>query len=348
MSPAFQRLLDTSGALSHPATLITLSVAGLGIVGGLVSVPFVSRFMKDKAGAQAQATAAEVRTRTLTWLVIAPLVFAPILAGPLWTMLMACVLSLLCYREFARVTGLFRERLVSALVVVGTLAVTFSTIDHWDGLTAAVQALTLCALCVFSVLPDRPKCYIQRVALGAAAFLLFGVGLLRIGALANDRDYRPLVCSILLCTQMSDVFAFCVGKFARRAHAEPTRLFPSTSPGKTLAGHAGSLLLTLPLAAWMYWLTFKGTPLAHPAHLAALALITALGGQMGDLVMSSVKRDVGVKDMGAMLPGHGGVLDRCNSLLLVVPAVYHYAVFFGGLAKDAPTRVLTGTFFLTH
>ncbi len=341
MSPGLQRLFDTSGAFSHPATIITLCAAGAGILAGLVSVPLVSHIAKNADAA------AEIRTRTLTWMVIAPLVLAPVLAGALWTMLVVCVLSLLCYREFARVTGLFRERVVSALVVLGAIAVTLGTVDHWDGLTAAVQAFTLCALCVCSVVPDRPQGYIQRVALGAAAFLLFGVGLMRLGAMANDVDYRPLVCSVLLCTQLSDVFGFCVGKLARRANAgtEPTRLFPRTSPGKTLAGHLGALALTAPLAAGMYWLTFRGTTLAQPGHLLAMSLLTAIGAQMGDLVMSSVKRDVGVKDMGALLPGHGGVLDRCNSLLLVAPAIYHYAVFFGGYAKDTPARVLTGAWF---
>ncbi|MFO0830673.1 MAG: phosphatidate cytidylyltransferase [Phycisphaerales bacterium] len=340
---AFERLLDTSGAVSHPATLVTIGVAAAGILAALVSVPLVSRVAGDAAAAR------EVRTRTLTWVVIAPAVLVPVLLAPLGDMLIACVLSVLCYREFARVTGLFRERLVSALVVLGVLAVTFSHVDHWPGLTVAVQAFTLCGLCVFSVLPDRPQGYIQRVALGTAAFLLFGVGLMRLGAMGNDAHYRPLVCSVVLCTQMSDVFAFCVGKVARGlmggAGGGPVRLFPRTSPGKTLAGHAGALVLTVPLAVVMYWLTFRGGVLAGPVHLSVMAVITAVGAQMGDLVISSVKRDVGVKDMGALLPGHGGVLDRCNSLLLVAPAVYHYAVFFGGLTGNAPERVLTGSWF---
>lgn len=339
MSPGLQRLFDTSGAFAHPVTLITVGVASAGILAGLVSVPFISRGMKDPE------TAREVRTRTITWVVIAPLVLGPVIAAPLGAILIAAALSLLSYREFARVTGLFRERLVSALVVLGVLAMTFSHIDHWKGLSLAIPALTLSVLCVFSVFPDRPKGYIQRVALGTAAFLLFGVGLLRLGAMANDDRYRALICAVILSTQLSDVFGFCAGKIARTLiPGEPTRLFPTTSPGKTLAGHLGALLLTAPLAAYLYWLTFRGSPLGHPAHLAVMALLTAVGAQMGDLVMSSVKRDVGVKDMGALLPGHGGVLDRCNSLLFAAPVIYHYAVFFGGYATTTPVRVLTSAF----
>ncbi len=346
MSPGFQRLLDTTGALSHPATLITLGAASIGVLAGLAAVPLVSRIAKDPEAAK------DIRTRTLTWVVIAPLTLGPIIAGPLWAMLLVCALSLFCYREFARVTGLFRERLVSSIVVLGTLAVAFSHIDNWLGLDVGIQAVTLTALCVFSVLPDRPKGFIQRVALGAAAFLLFGVGLSRLGDMANDAEYRPLVCTIVLCAQLSDVFAYCCGKLSSRillstgdSPDSRTRLFPNTSPGKTLAGHLGALLLTTPLAMTMFWLTFKGTVLAQPLHLLAMGLLVSIGAQFGDLIMSSVKRDVGVKDMGALLPGHGGLLDRCNSLLMVSPAIYHYVVFFGGVGKDAPARIITAGWF---
>jgi phosphatidate cytidylyltransferase len=67
-----------------------------------------------------------------------------------------------------------------------------------------------------------------------------------------------------------------------------------------------------------------------------------VGAQAGDLMLSSIKRDIGIKDMGAILPGHGGVLDRFNSLLLVAPAAFHFIQFFVGFGMGQPARLITG------
>ncbi len=73
-----------------------------------------------------------------------------------------------------------------------------------------------------------------------------------------------------------------------------------------------------------------------------LGAIIAVGGQFGDLMLSSIKRDLGIKDTGATLPGHGGLLDRFDSLILVAPAVFHYVGYLVGFGITEQTRILTG------
>ena len=79
---------------------------------------------------------------------------------------------------------------------------------------------------------------------------------------------------------------------------------------------------------------FAGTPLARPHWLALFGLGVGAAAQAGDLMLSSIKRDLGIKDMGVALPGHGGVLDRFNSLLLVAPVAFHLIHYFVGVGLD--------------
>jgi phosphatidate cytidylyltransferase len=137
--------------------------------------------------------------------------------------------------------------------------------------------------------------------------------------------------------ELNDVFAYIVGKSLGRR-----KLCPNTSPNKTIGGALGALVLTTFLAALLAHYIFAGTPLDQWMWLLLLGLIVSLAGQLGDLMLSSIKRDLGIKDMGALIPGHGGLLDRFDSLLLVAPAVFHYVGFFVGFGLDQPKRIITG------
>jgi phosphatidate cytidylyltransferase len=271
-----------------------------------------------------------------SWLIIIPLMGLPVLAGAAWTILAVLVLSLLCYREFARATGLFREKLISMTVVIGILLITFAVADHWYGFFTALSPLTVATIAMVAILPDQPKGYIQRVALGVLGFLLFGSALGHLGYIANDANYRPILFMILLAVEANDVFAYVTGKTLGR-----NKLAPNTSPNKTAAGSLGALLLTSGLVTVIGHFVFVGTALDSWPHVVVLGIIISVVGQFGDLMLSSVKRDLGIKDMGTIFPGHGGLLDRFDSLILVAPAVFHYVHYFVGIGDDFP-HVLTG------
>jgi phosphatidate cytidylyltransferase len=327
-----RRLFDPSGAFDHPVTVgVVAAVAGILVLAAAVV------FLLRRSGKIGDKLYRELVDRTRSWGVMAPLIVGPVLLGAAWVVAAVFVLTVLCYREFARATGLFRERTVSVVVVLGILALTFSVLDNWHGLFTTVPPLTVGLIAASSILGDRPAGYVQRVALGTFAFLVIAVGLAHLAYFANDREFRPILAWLLVTVQMNDVFAFVTGKtFGRR------KLAPNTSPNKTLGGAIGAVVLTTAATAWIACFVFRGSPLTQPAHLAVLGLVVSVGGILGDLMLSSVKRDVGIKDMGATIPGHGGVLDRFNSVLLVAPAVFHYVRYFRGIAGGQEARIFSG------
>ena len=114
-----------------------------------------------------------------------------------------------------------------------------------------------------------------------------------------------------------------------------------------MAGALGALLLTTILVTAAGHFLFRGTPVDKWPLLATMGFLISGLGQLGDLTLSSIKRDIGIKDISGMIPGHGGLLDRFDSLVLVPPAVYHYLSLYKSLymdppGTDHPLRILSG------
>ena len=118
---------------------------------------------------------------------------------------------------------------------------------------------------------------------------------------------------------MNDVAAFCSGKLIGGR-----KIIPSVSPNKTWAGFVGGVVTTTVLGAVLGpWLT----PM-RAEHGALAGFGIGLFGFFGDATLSAVKRDLGVKDAGSIIPGHGGVLDRVNSLMFTAPLFFHFTRFY--------------------
>jgi phosphatidate cytidylyltransferase len=124
-----------------------------------------------------------------------------------------------------------------------------------------------------------------------------------------------LLIFLVVLTELNDVAQYLWGKsFGRR------KISPKVSPNKTVAGFIGGVATTVLLAVlFAPYLT----PLSFAASLAAGALI-GIGGFVGDVTISALKRDIGVKDSGSLLPGHGGILDRLDSLTYTAPLFFHF------------------------
>ena len=329
-----QRLWDPLGAFDDPvATGITIALGSLLLVMPLIIVGLRA------AGRTEPAHHRELMVRYYSWAVLVPILVIPILLGAATALTLVCVLSLLCYREYARATGLFRCRSISFLVVLGILCVTFASLDHYYRLFVALGPMAVTVIASVAVLSDRPDGYVQRVALGAFGFVMFGQWFGHLGFMANDLNYRAIMLWLLVCVELNDVFAYISGKLLGRH-----KLCPNTSPNKTVEGAVGALVLTTGLVAALGHFVFRGQPIDTVGHLVALGIIVSVVGQLGDLMVSSIKRDIGIKDMAATIPGHGGLLDRFDSLVIVSPAVFHFINYFQGIGVDQATNIITGSF----
>lgn len=326
------RLFGLRSILDDPVSLWILAALVLILVAASVIIRVLGG-----AGRFSQATFDELKARVRTWAILLGVLLVPLLLGAFWVILGVGLLSLICYREFSRATGLFREISTSVWVVAGIGMTTLATLDHWYGLFVAIPALGTICIAAFAILVDQPRGYIQRVGLACLAFLLFGVCLGHLGYLANDTRFRSMILLVLVSVSLNDVFAYLSGKtFGKR------KILPRTSPNKTLAGVLGAVAGTVLLVLALGHAVFYGTPMDAVGRLIGLGVVISLAGQLGDLVMSSIKRDLGVKDMGNTLPGHGGVLDRFDSLLLVAPAFFHYVGYVMGIGVDQPVQIFFG------
>src|SRR5216117_1880048 len=156
----WQRLFGFRHAFDDPVALVlTLAVAALLLLAPLLI------FSTTRAAKSTAEKRKELWDRYRSWIWLALCILIPILAGAFWTILAVAILSFLCYREYARITGLFRERTISFIVVIGILLVTFAVLDNWYRFFLALFPLTIGSIASAALIADQPKGYIQRVGL---------------------------------------------------------------------------------------------------------------------------------------------------------------------------------------
>ena len=281
MNPAArERLFDYWHAFDPPVALAIT----IGLIVVLVAAPLVMTALA-RSGCIDASLQGELFRRYRSWLVIIPLLLIPTLLGAFWVIVAVGLLGLLCYREYARATGLFREKTLSLAVVIGIIALALAAIDNWYRLFVALTPLTIALIAAIAILADRPQGYIQRVGLAVLGFVLFGTCLAHLGLMANDGEYRPLVILTVLSVEANDVFAFICGKiFGKR------KLIPYTSPNKTISGAIGAVILTTLLVVGIgvfvpgRHANHTASPCSMNCHLAGFGLLVSIVGQFGDLM----------------------------------------------------------------
>lgn len=264
--------------------------------------------------------------RVLTAVVLIPLVLLLIFKGPFWliTLVTAAVAALAAweYLALADALGAKTPRIVVLAAVASLFACIFFRPEYATPLLGCLT-FVLFIVCAFRsplprVLPDA--------AFSVFGLLYIGLSLTTIPLLSAQENGPSLLVFLFFVVWAGDVVALYVGRaFGQR------KLASAISPNKTWEGSAGSvlgsLLITLGLVFLAQvlvrhnfdWLSYPGSVF----RWLGLAVLLNIAAQVGDLIESAIKRGAGAKDSGTLLPGHGGVLDRIDALLLAAPVLWY-------------------------
>jgi|SRR5581483_660926 phosphatidate cytidylyltransferase len=264
--------------------------------------------------------------RVLTAAVLAPLALALVLFGPKWLITIVVTgVAILAGWEFlglAERCGAKPPR----LAVMAALIALFAGNNQWPDQTLVILSglcLSLFACCTFR----KP---VERVLIDSCssifAVIYVGVTLLALSTLREQSNGPTLVIFLLFVVWAGDITALYVGRLLGKK-----KMAPAISPNKTWAGAIGSVLGSVLVTVGLYWLSLElvqwnFTRLSFADEVwwwwLVMAVLVNIAAQVGDLAESALKRSAGVKDSGSLLPGHGGVLDRIDALLLAAPVLW--------------------------
>lgn len=294
----------------------------LGILGLLAVSTLIVRVL---CRARPEKDWTEIRQRVKTWWMLAGIFLGALVAGSTVSILLFAFLSFLGLKEFF---SLISTRRVDRRVLFWAyLAIPVHY--YWVHIEWYGMFIIFVPVYVFLLLPMR------MISIGKTDGYLHAIGTLHWGLmtmvysishaayllvlrLEGQPDVLPgpgLVLLLVGLTQLNDVAQFLWGKSLGKR-----KIIESVSPGKTWAGFVGGVATTVGLAALTGpWLT----PMNVGQSIFA-GVIIGVGGFVGDVCISALKRDLKIKDSGHLLPGHGGILDRIDSLTYTSPLFFHY------------------------
>lgn len=249
--------------------------------------------------------------------IVALAIFIPILIlGGVWIDFAAAVLALVAMSE----VFIMRKKIIVSLEAFvagfGVLAMTLpDSLFNWlpDNLRRIdLLGIIIAVLLILTVI-SKNRTNFDDIGVTALAMIYIGNGFHYLALVRNAKGLAFLMFALLI-VWLTDSGAYIFGR-AFGKH----KLWPAISPNKTWEGSLGGVLVAV-IFAWIYSMFF---PLGHSlVTILGVALLLSIWGQMGDLVESALKRYYGVKDSGRILPGHGGILDRFDSLLFVLPMLH--------------------------
>jgi phosphatidate cytidylyltransferase len=291
-------------------------------IAGVYSVLLLASILVFGVGRRVPALgSAELRQRVTSWWIMATLFAVAILLDRIASLVFLGIVSFLALKEYLSLIPTRRaDRRVLFLAYLAIPVQYWWVGTEWYGMFIIfIPVYMFLLLPVRMVLAGETQGFLRAAgtlhwglticvfSLSHAAYLLMLPG-------DDAAAGAGLLLFLVIVTEANDVAQYFWGKLFGRA-----RVAPSISPKKTWAGLIGGILTSAVLAGLLAFLTPMAWWIAAPIGAAG-----AIAGFCGDLVMSAVKRDLGIKDTGGMLPGHGGILDRVDSLVFTAPLFLHF------------------------
>ena len=292
----------------------------LGVLGVLVIASAAGFLMSRRSGASESVS--NFNTRTAAWWVMVAAIGIAFAFGKAGVILLFAVLSAVALYEFLIFTANRRPDALStaaAFLIVLPIQYYLLWVDWYGLFSVFIPVYVFLLLPLFSVLRGETSQFLARVAelqwgVMIAVFCLSHVpAFMVIGIPGYEGRNILLIAFLLLVVQSSDVMQYIWGKLIGRH-----KIAPALSPSKTVEGFLGGVFSATILGACLWWIT----PFTI-VQAAVVALVINLMGFLGGLVMSAIKRDRGVKDWGYIVKGHGGVLDRLDSVVFSAPVFFH-------------------------
>ncbi|HMF08364.1 MAG TPA: phosphatidate cytidylyltransferase [Thermoanaerobaculia bacterium] len=311
------------GLQDHQLVALIGGVLGLLVVASAAGA-VLSRRVRSDAG---RATVANLNARIRAWWAMVAVFTAAVWIGPTGSIVLFALISFLALREFVTLAPTRRED-------HGTLFWSFFLITplqyvligvRWYGLfSIMIPVYAFAFVAVSNVLAGGTERFLERTAtihwglMVCVYCVSYAPALLVLEIPGFGSRNTRLLVFLVLVVELSDVFQYTCGKlWGRRPIA------PSISPNKTWEGFVGGILAASAVGTAIWW----ATPFSvWEAGLMSLAI--TLAGFAGGLILSAIKRDRGVKDYGSFIQGHGGMLDRIDSLCFAAPIFFHLTRYF--------------------
>lgn len=261
----------------------------------------------------------KVLIRSLSGILYVAFIVACILQGELWITLMAILFASVGMLELNQITGGFNKRripllILDVLVVASASGILFFNFIRGGGILMMIFSISLLARIIFTLyIKDNRSSY--RLAVSLFGYCYIGLPMMFMTIFGSD--YPAWLLLVFILIWLNDTGAFCVGSLTGRH-----KLFPAVSPNKTWEGFFGGFIFCILTGIIVYYVPalndfFNFREFDLTVIIPTCGAISVIA-TYGDLIESLIKRNLGIKDSGHFLPGHGGILDRIDSLLLVM------------------------------